>query len=216
MKRILLPLSAAALLITACNTFEEYVVDVEEIIVSPKHITIEEGEIYTLDATIIPDNATDKQVVWISRTDTIASVDPKGRVIGFTAGVTSISATTHDGFKSDYCNVTVKKSRPEFSDLKAIVTDETARHEWDGKAVMSVKITNETKYEVDIVGLNLKSEGAEKPQRYLMDLVSLNPVQEVEDLLPGLYTYSFFARLTNGETYTSYEQTFVINEGPEK
>ena len=66
-------------------------------------------ETFVLTATIGPENATTKRVIWESADDKIATVDQSGRVTGVGRGTTTITATTTDGtdLKAS-CTVTVK------------------------------------------------------------------------------------------------------------
>ena len=62
----------------------------------------------TLKATVKPSDATNKNVTWKSSDPSVASVDPRGKVMGLTEGTTSITATTEDGNKEVSCTVTVE------------------------------------------------------------------------------------------------------------
>lgn len=62
----------------------------------------------TLVATITPENATDKQVTWVSSDPAKATVDSTGKVTAVAAGTTTIVATSHaDSSKIATCQVTV-------------------------------------------------------------------------------------------------------------
>ncbi|MCL2682656.1 MAG: Ig-like domain-containing protein [Bacteroidales bacterium] len=70
--------------------------------------TLEIGTILTLTATVLPDNATNKTIIWSSSNPAVASVFYNGgTVFGLTEGTTSIIATTQDGNKTATCVVTV-------------------------------------------------------------------------------------------------------------
>ena len=69
--------------------------------------TLYEGENISLIATIAPDNATNKNVVWKSSNTSVATV-VDGVVTALKAGVATITVTTEDGGKTATCNVTVK------------------------------------------------------------------------------------------------------------
>ena len=69
-------------------------------------MTLEIGETSTLEATIIPDNATNKNITWTSENENIASVD-NGVVTAIGEGETTITVITEDGEKTATCNITV-------------------------------------------------------------------------------------------------------------
>lgn len=60
-----------------------------------------------LIATIEPEDATDKKIVWKSEREDIAKVDDYGNVTGVAEGTTKITATTEDGGYSAECIVGV-------------------------------------------------------------------------------------------------------------
>lgn len=95
----------------------------EEIIpaagVAPVSITLSQtestltiGDSLTLTATVSPESATDKSVIWTSSNPDIATVDENGYVTAIAAGTVIITATTVNGLSSN-CFVTVNKSNPE-------------------------------------------------------------------------------------------------------
>ena len=61
----------------------------------------------TLVATILPENATNKNVTWKSSDESVATVDASGKVTGVKAGEATITVTTEDGGKTATCKVTV-------------------------------------------------------------------------------------------------------------
>ncbi len=66
------------------------------------------GESLTLSATVLPDNATDKSVIWTSNNEDIATVDDNGNVSTHAVGEATITATATDGSGvSAICHVTV-------------------------------------------------------------------------------------------------------------
>lgn len=67
--------------------------------------TITEGDIETLTATVLPDNALDKSITWTTSNSSIATVDG-GVVTGVASGSATITATTVNGKKAT-CAVTV-------------------------------------------------------------------------------------------------------------
>lgn len=71
-------------------------------------VTLAKGENVTLHATVLPDNATNRNVTWKSSNTKIATVDANGKVTAVAAGTARITATTADGTNlSVSCQVTV-------------------------------------------------------------------------------------------------------------
>ena len=84
------------------------VIEVESITLNDTSKDITIGDFYQLEATVLPENATDKSVTWSSTDDSIATVDEEGNVSTVALGEATITATSKDGKKSAACNITVK------------------------------------------------------------------------------------------------------------
>ena len=76
------------------------------ITLSSEKETVEVGDTFTLSATVIPDTAKNKNVIWSSRNPEIVSVD-NGKVTAIKPGTTAIVAETEDGGYIDFCLVRV-------------------------------------------------------------------------------------------------------------
>lgn len=79
---------------------------VTEVSLNKSSIELIEGEQQLLTATVSPDNATNKKVVWTSSNTQIVSVDD-GLVTAYMAGEAVITVTTEDGGMTATCDVTV-------------------------------------------------------------------------------------------------------------
>jgi uncharacterized protein YjdB len=82
-------------------------VKVDNIYLDKTNITVEEGKSVILNATITPDNATNKKVTWTSSNSKVATVDLVGKVTAVKASTVVITAATEDGNKTASCSVTV-------------------------------------------------------------------------------------------------------------
>ena len=86
------------------------------ITLNQKTLTLVEGKTETLEATVSPENSTDK-VVWKSSESGVATVDQTGKVTAVKAGTTVITATA--GTKSASCEVTVTCAHKNTVDVAA-------------------------------------------------------------------------------------------------
>ena len=82
--------------------------DVEEpnIVLDQSELKLFVGQSETLNATVNPDNAVDKTIVWVSSDDTVATISVDGVVTGVSAGKAQITASYED--VSATCIVTVE------------------------------------------------------------------------------------------------------------
>lgn len=101
------------------------VVNVTGVSVKPTEATMVVGDDLTLEAIVVPENATNKAVAWSSNDSKIASVDAAGKVTAIAEGKVVIKATTDDGDKTASCQITivnrgVEISKPEISEITSI------------------------------------------------------------------------------------------------
>ena len=72
--------------------------------------TLIEGGTFQLTATIMPTNATNKNVTWKSSDATVAEVSTSGLVTAMTKGTATITVTTEDGGKEATCTIAVQEA----------------------------------------------------------------------------------------------------------
>lgn len=83
-----------------------YEVPVTGVKIKPTAINVVRGKTQTLTATVLPENATNKNVVWESLLPEVATVK-KGVVTGVKAGLCTVVVRTEDGGFTATCNITV-------------------------------------------------------------------------------------------------------------
>ena len=81
---------------------------VESVTLDKTTATIEIEEALQLNATVLPMEAGNKNIIWTSSNETVATVSAEGVVTGLTVGTTTITATTEDGNKTATCAITVE------------------------------------------------------------------------------------------------------------
>ena len=88
-------------------TVKEKVISVTGIALNKTSLSLTEGEEFTLEATVTPDNATNKEVTWTSDNEAVATVSAEGIVKALNAGSANVTVTTVDQRKTASCTVTV-------------------------------------------------------------------------------------------------------------
>lgn len=86
-------------------------VNVNNVTLDQTELALKEGESATLKATVIPENATNKNITWESSNEAVATV-ANGVVNAKGEGEATITVTTADGAKSASCKVTVTAGTP--------------------------------------------------------------------------------------------------------
>lgn len=86
------------------------IVKAEGIEISQAIALLEPGDTLELAAYVKPENATNKNITWVSSNEQAASVDQNGLVSAEADGVTEIKAITQDGGFEAVCTVTVKET----------------------------------------------------------------------------------------------------------
>jgi uncharacterized protein YjdB len=85
-------------------------VRVESIALNENILSLEKGETFQLEAIVLPENATNKNVQWRSNNEEVATVDEDGLVTAKGKGDVMITAETEDGNLKDTCEITVKET----------------------------------------------------------------------------------------------------------
>ncbi len=101
---IAIPLVVIVILNFTANTVAGFVpVAVDSIVMTESTKTAKVGESFALDVKFEPENASNKNLVWTSDNENVATVDNKGNVLFVGYGKCYITATSEDGNKKASC-----------------------------------------------------------------------------------------------------------------
>lgn len=98
-------------------TVEKRIIAVSSVTLSASTATVKVDETKTLTATVLPTDATNKEVTWSSSNPSVAKVYTNGRVTGVKSGTAVITVSTVDGAKTASCTVTVPEAAPVLPDV---------------------------------------------------------------------------------------------------
>ena len=104
-------------------------------------ITINIGSSRQLTTTILPSNATNKNISYTSSNTTVATVDSNGLVKAIAAGTAVITVTSADGNKTANCNVTVPAPPPVQDTSQIAFSVNGNASEWSSIPVLAQKST---------------------------------------------------------------------------
>ena len=95
-------------LATSCQKEKEpEIIKVADVTLDITSLSLIEGESQTLSATVSPQEAANKKVIWSTSNASVAGVDNGGKVTAVTVGSATITVKTDDGGKTATCAVTV-------------------------------------------------------------------------------------------------------------
>ena len=95
-------------------------VPVESVSLNMATLELTEGETAELEVSIVPDEATNKTVIWSSDNEEVATVDENGKVTAVAAGTAMITVVTEDGEKMAGCEVTVTAAKEESVSVNSV------------------------------------------------------------------------------------------------
>ncbi len=131
---VVTPIYDGTCTITATTSDGGYTADCEVTVVCTKwveaveldktNLTLnKENETYQLIATVLPENADNKNVTWTSSNSLVATVSQTGLVTAVGNGTATITVTTADGNYKATCEVTVEIPAPPVEPDEPVVTD---------------------------------------------------------------------------------------------
>ena len=106
--------------LTKSDTYKAPTVKVKEINLNTSKIELVEGASFKLNAIVLPNEATNKNVKWSSSDNAIATVSNEGLVTAIKKGNAEIIAVTEDGNIEKNCTVVVKEIEKQYVKLDDI------------------------------------------------------------------------------------------------
>ena len=123
-------------------------VSVESVNLNENSITIEEGKTKTLIATVMPENATNKNIDWSSTDESVATVK-NGVIEGKGPGKTTVTVTTVDKELKASCEVTVEAKTIPVDSIKLNKTSTTIKEGTTETLIATVLPENATDQNVN-------------------------------------------------------------------
>ena len=178
---------------------EPEVVKVSGITLNPDiSLKIEEGNSSKITATVVPSNATNNSVKWVSLSPDVATVDDNGNVTAIKAGSTTITCTAVDGSGvSAVCPVTVKAKSTTTNPSEQDKTDPTYTFK------VSTVLSYGTKFEGgDLIDFDITTNAPIDK----INIVVSNSILQYNTVFvnPGNYEYGFYARKEGKCTVSIY------------
>lgn len=105
-------------------------VPVTNINISNNTLNIDAGTCSKINATVLPDNASDKSITWTSSNVNVATVNANGNICGIAKGSAIVTVLTNDGNHAKTCEVTVTDATltntVSFNELPSTITSSTS------------------------------------------------------------------------------------------
>ncbi|MBR4687659.1 MAG: Ig domain-containing protein [Bacteroidales bacterium] len=184
------------------------IVPVTSISLSSLELTMKVGETALLEATILPEDATDKTIVWDSSDTNIATVDG-GRITAVGFGTVFISAQA--GYQVETCVVTVLTDSPEGVTAKYLGGDFTAVNGFIPSGSIDFSVTNMSTETITVKTVRLfdgmiESEAEDKTLN--IDIAPGTSHEWSFDIPAGGLNYpvALFTYTYQGEEYTCFAQ----------
>lgn len=178
---------------------EPEVVMVSGITLNPyEGLELVEGNSSKITATVVPSNATNSSVKWVSSSPDVATVDDSGNVTALKAGSTTITCTAVDGSGvSATCHVTVTAKSTTTNPSEQDKTDPTYTFK------VSTDLTHSTKFEGgDLIDFYITTNAPIDK----INIVVSNSILQYSNVFvkPGKYDFCYYARKQGNCTVSIY------------
>lgn len=149
--KILIPVITAVVVLVLAIVlyFALRKIPVSGVMFSNDAITINEGETATILYTVLPEDASDRTLTWVSSDESVAKVNDWGVVTAVAKGECKISATSVNGISRE-CKITVEKPGPNFR----AIFDKYCKSTWAKIGFDGSYLSIDTNpYDIDDIGI---------------------------------------------------------------
>lgn len=183
--------------VTKTATYEITVnaVAVTGITLDKETVQLKVGKTTKLTATVEPDNATDKTVVWSSGDETVATVSEDGTVTAVAEGTATITAGTPDGAQTATCTVTVIAATAATEYYEKVTT---APEDWSGEYLIV--------YEKGNNAFNGALETLDAVSNYIGVEIEDYKIEATEEVVASAFT---IAKIENGYSIKSASGYYI-------
>jgi uncharacterized repeat protein (TIGR02543 family) len=142
-------------------------------------LELKEGESKNLEATVEPEDATNKNVVFTSTDTTVATVDGNGKVTAVKAGTAMITVTTVDGSKTASCQVIVMaKDTPKPSNPDNSSSVDSSKGD-STKTISTLKVDFITDKEAKEITANIEAGLQVMAVNHILEITAGIPMSEL-------------------------------------
>ena len=144
------------------------------------------NETFQLEATIMPDNANNKNITWNSSDETVASVNKNGLVTSKSIGTTTITATTEDGSFTASCTITVKMKQEisSYINVGLVINGSNSMGQFWG--VVDSDITNNSYEPITLISMEIINDNGSIIYSKHYNNKVLNPKDKYAESTQGL------------------------------
>ena len=104
--------------------FGQEIVHVSSVSLDTSSLELSIGDTYTFKTSVLPENATNKELIWSSSDESVVSVD-NDTITALKEGKATISVKSKDGYKSSSAEITVVK-KPSIIHVSSVSLNETS------------------------------------------------------------------------------------------
>lgn len=104
--------------------FGQKIIHVSSVSLDAPSLELSIGDTYTFKTSVLPENATNKELIWSSSDDSVVTVD-NGTITALKEGKATISVKSKDGYKSSSAEISVVKKAPVIN-VSSVSLNETS------------------------------------------------------------------------------------------